>query len=64
MIKWLKDAKGIIVAGGNSRRNGLTQLFYSRKVIVDQLGEIFMSVIVYGSGRLQTYSDKIFSLLI
>jgi hypothetical protein len=43
-MKWLKDAKeGMGVAGGNLYGNSLTQMSYPQRVIVDQLGQIYVA---------------------
>jgi sugar lactone lactonase YvrE len=43
-MKWLEGAKqGIVVAGGQGQGNGLTQLYYPRGVVVDQLGTVYVA---------------------
>ncbi|CAF4887996.1 unnamed protein product [Rotaria sp. Silwood2] len=43
-MKWVEGAKqGIVVAGGQGQRNGLTQLYYPRGVVVDQLGIVYVA---------------------
>jgi DNA-binding beta-propeller fold protein YncE len=43
-MKWVEDAKqGIVVAGGQGQRNGLTQLTYPYGVVVDQLGTVYVA---------------------
>ena len=40
VMKWLKDAQGIIVVGGNDLGKRLTQLSRSHGVIVDELAYV------------------------
>jgi sugar lactone lactonase YvrE len=43
-MKWMKDAKeGIVVAGGNGHGQSLKQLSNPRGVIVDPLGQIYIT---------------------
>jgi sugar lactone lactonase YvrE len=43
-MKWLKDAtEGIVVAGGNSKGNSLSQLSFPQGVIVDHFGQIYVA---------------------
>ncbi|CAF4433538.1 unnamed protein product, partial [Rotaria magnacalcarata] len=43
-MKWMKGKKeGIIVAGGQGKGNGLTQLSYPGGVVVDQLGTVYVA---------------------
>ncbi|CAF4941371.1 unnamed protein product, partial [Rotaria sp. Silwood2] len=43
-MKWVEGAKqGIVVAGGQGKGNGLTQLLYPRGVVVDQLGTVYVA---------------------
>ncbi|CAF4697093.1 unnamed protein product, partial [Rotaria magnacalcarata] len=43
-MKWMKGTKeGIIVAGGQGKGNGLTQLPNPRGVVVDQLGTVYVA---------------------
>ncbi|CAF4671395.1 unnamed protein product, partial [Rotaria sp. Silwood2] len=43
-MKWVEGAKqGIVVAGGQGKGNGLTQLYYPEGVVVDQLGTVYVA---------------------
>lgn len=42
VMKWSKDAKGVVVAGGQDQRNGSRQLSYPAGIIVDQLGALYI----------------------
>jgi DNA-binding beta-propeller fold protein YncE len=43
-MKWVEGAKqGIVVAGGEGRGNGLTQLSLPKGVVVDQLGTVYVA---------------------
>jgi sugar lactone lactonase YvrE len=43
-MKWVEGAKqGIVVAGGQGKGNGLTQLSYPKGVVVDQLGTVYVA---------------------
>ncbi|CAF5089184.1 unnamed protein product, partial [Rotaria sp. Silwood1] len=43
-MKWVEGAKqGIVVAGGQGKGNGLTQLSYPEGVVVDQLGTVYVA---------------------
>ncbi|CAF5082566.1 unnamed protein product, partial [Rotaria sp. Silwood1] len=43
-MKWMEGAKqGIVVAGGQGKENGLTQLSSPRGVVVDQLGTVYVA---------------------
>jgi sugar lactone lactonase YvrE len=43
-MKWVEGAKqGIVVAGGQGKGNGLTQLSYPRGLVVDQLGTVYVA---------------------
>ncbi|CAF5170260.1 unnamed protein product, partial [Rotaria sp. Silwood1] len=43
-MKWVEGAKqGIVVAGGQGKGNGLTQLSSPRGVVVDQLGTVYVA---------------------
>ena len=44
VMKWVEGAKqGIVVAGGQGKGNGLTQLSYPQGVVVDQLGTVYVA---------------------
>ncbi|CAF4439733.1 unnamed protein product, partial [Adineta steineri] len=43
-MKWMKGAKeGIVVAGGNGKGYGSTELSYPYGVIVDHLGNVYVA---------------------
>ncbi|CAF3688532.1 unnamed protein product [Rotaria socialis] len=43
-MKWMEGAKeGIVVADGEGKVNGLTQLSHPRGVVVDQLGTVYVA---------------------
>ncbi|CAF5034009.1 unnamed protein product, partial [Rotaria sp. Silwood1] len=43
-MKWMEGAKqGIVVAGGQGKGNGLTQLSSPQGVVVDQLGTVYVA---------------------
>jgi sugar lactone lactonase YvrE len=43
-MKWIEGAKeGIVVAGGQGAGNSLTQLYYPRGLVVDQLGTVYVA---------------------
>ena len=43
-MKWMKGAKeGIVVAGGQGQKNSLTQLSLPEGVIVDDLGNVYVT---------------------
>ncbi|CAF1430472.1 unnamed protein product [Rotaria sordida] len=45
--------QGIVVAGGQGRGNGLTQMFGPEGVVVDQLGTVY--VVDYGNARIMRW---------
>ena len=54
-MKWMKNAKeGIIVAGGQGKGNQLTQLSYPQGVIVDHLGNVYVTD--HGNYRIMCWS--------
>jgi DNA-binding beta-propeller fold protein YncE len=43
-MKWVEGGKqGTVVAGGQGQGDGLTQLFYPRGVVADQLGTVYVA---------------------
>jgi DNA-binding beta-propeller fold protein YncE len=43
-MKWMEGAhQGIVVAGGQGEGNGLTQLYYPKGVVVDQLDTVYVA---------------------
>ena len=54
-MKWMEGAKqGIVVAGGQGKGNGLTQLSCPSGVIVDQLGTVYVAD--FGNARIMRWS--------
>ncbi len=53
-MKWVEGAKqGIVVAGGQGKGNGLTQLSNPLGVVVDQLGTVYVAEV--GNARIMRW---------
>jgi sugar lactone lactonase YvrE len=53
-MKWVEGAKqGIVVAGGQEKGTGLTQVSYPRGMVVDQMGTVYVAEL--GNARIMRW---------